>query len=1044
MPQTYYLLDSTQFAAKPNSSNSIVGGMLNLPGESYFLMDIDVDGAMHKMVNLASSLQQQQSMKSIDTPTTDGVATLRSAGLAIVKTGRAEDLASAIVQAKTLNSTVQNSTPTMLYADDLMRGLRIDVWESVSQSWHSLHRRVGTYNFPTAPSSLQTVTIHDEGQMSTGVTRKLGVSSDLNVHEAIAHWENWSLSAPKPGSPLDQDGNPTTTTNTPQTPFQLAVSFAAEPGTLPLQRFGTKYRLRARVVDLAGNSLPSGTTNDAGALPPAASPMKYRRYEPVVAPVVLLHDAIADASGNSLSPGEAVRRLVVRSDYPTSGQDTPTSWVAYANPLVASEGITFLVSSQRYIAPPRTSEQLAELHGMFDTRVGHDGPNPSQTTYNSIVAGTGRFSSDLYNPAGTNPPGTVPYFPDVLSRGAYFTGLPGTTTDVSQPFAGTWPSLMPFLILLQGIPDGTAPAAPSFANGILTVQLPQGEMVTVNLSSYLNQADLDLMVVWQWIQEYIAAGNPVTPFVQGLASLTLQGLHFMLTPFQPITLVHAVQRPLGSPEFSTAFHDNGGPTGLIRNPGETFVTFLDNMHIDGKSTNKVDVYATWTEHTDIPPDDPGTVSGNKHAFQAPVQPYNTAITLNEQDHYGDTKHRTVTYQAKATSRFREYFPDAIINSQEGIIRAGTAVTKNVLSSARPDAPKALYIVPTFEWSTPDVSPLTRKGNRLRIYLARPWYSSGDGELLGVVTLNGDCTPEIAQPAAQPPHLMRLVKQRRRKHLQRLVTTPTCDSVKLYVSQWGSDPVFNDGSTFTQMPHTDNFSALATKTATGLMLAELPNLVDVSGFSVEFDSSRKLWYADIEVDTSAYGQPYFPFLRLALARYQPNSVSGHSLELSKVVMADFIQLPPDRTLSVTMSADKNSVAVSVTGVVGQSLETSSSSSGNVVGGSIGSFITSMDVLVEQNTAGEVATSGDDTLGWAQVGNPITLTADSNSPGMRTWSTPATTPIDISSLTGTIRLVVREHESFYAQDPHPLVSGSIFSSSAQTQGRIVYAATFDLQR
>src|SRR5262249_29187005 len=76
-------------------------------------------------------------------------------------------------------------------------------------------------------------------------------------------------------------------------------------------------------------------------------------------------------------------------------------------------------------------------------------------------------------------------------------------------------------------------------------------------------------------------------------------------------------------------------------------------------------------------------------------------------------------------------------------------TFKVLNSARPAAPKVLYIVPTFKWnpapsetgdrqhkwkqsSSGKVLESARIGNGLRVYLERPWYSSGDEEQLGVV------------------------------------------------------------------------------------------------------------------------------------------------------------------------------------------------------------------------------------------------------------------------------------------------------------------------
>jgi hypothetical protein len=45
-----------------------------------------------------------------------------------------------------------------------------------------------------------------------------------------------------------------------------------------------------------------------------------------------------------------------------------------------------------------------------------------------------------------------------------------------------------------------------------------------------------------------------------------------------------------------------------------------------------------------------------------------------------------------------------------------------------------------------------------------------------------------------------------------------------------------------------------------------------------------------------GEAYFPFVRLALARYQPQSVPD--AHLSRVVLVDFAQLVPNRSASVT--------------------------------------------------------------------------------------------------------------------------------------------------
>jgi hypothetical protein len=69
-------------------------------------------------------------------------------------------------------------------------------------------------------------------------------------------------------------------------------------------------------------------------------------------------------------------------------------------------------------------------------------------------------------------------------------------------------------------------------------------------------------------------------------------------------------------------------------------------------------------------------------------------------------------------------------------------------------------------------------------------------------------------------------------------------------------------------------------------------IEVAPHDVFYDKERQLWYCDIEID---HGSSYYPFVRLALARYQPVSVKG--AHLSNIVLADFMPLASDRWLNV---------------------------------------------------------------------------------------------------------------------------------------------------
>ena len=281
--------------------------------------------------------------------------------------------------------------------------------------------------------------------------------------------------------------------------------------------------------------------------------------------------------------------------------------------------------------------------------------------------------------------------------------------------------------------------------------------------------------------------------------------------------------------------------------------------------------------------------------------------------FGDHKFRLVRYNLRASTRFREYLPPAITADSNNLVRLGPVYEGHVLTlpstygnqypdpditptpspvdaelgapllpnsgppvpgsiipgSRRPDAPKIAYVVPTFRWSEPASAGAgsivsIRRGNGLRVYLERPWFSSGEGELLGVVI--GSSTPS-EQPFSNLP-----------------------DELIGFVSQWGQDPIL--ASTLPR--NVMHANAFAAKVATySFPLPETNRSMDIAAHRVHYDFQRRLWYADLEIDA---GQSYNPFVRLALVRVQPYSVGGCAL--SEVVHTQYAQLLPTRELHLT--------------------------------------------------------------------------------------------------------------------------------------------------
>lgn len=84
---------------------------------------------------------------------------------------------------------------------------------------------------------------------------------------------------------------------------------------------------------------------------------------------------------------------------------------------------------------------------------------------------------------------------------------------------------------------------------------------------------------------------------------------------------------------------------------------------------------------------------------------------------------------------------------------------------------------------------------------------------------------------------------------------------------------------------------------------------VLGHKVEYDEVRQLWYCDLQIDV---GPSYYPFIRLGLVRYQPNSVKNAFV--SRVVLADFAQIAPDRLMTIGPDAgNPRKIGVAIAGI-----------------------------------------------------------------------------------------------------------------------------------
>lgn len=1002
-PRTAFKYSDAGFIAQPRQAMPEVAesGVMRLSdpfpdGKQplYHLVQVDVQGMAMKLQNFAYNLSARQGRATTDSPTSSSIPAPRTSGISIVRTGRALRLATMLKSATQKRGELESGTDPLFHAEDLIRGYRVDLFDAERNQWFSLHQRTGSYQFTEAGITEEH---QDEGFIQTATTESAdGTSTDLFLPESMGTWEGWSLSVPRPGAAVDNDGKVVRAPNEFSEDFKLRTSFRVAPGSLPMLRFGKEYRVRLRAVDLAGNG-PTVKSVPPSEMKWATPPMIYRRFEPISHPFVVLKSPI-DAL-----PGESLERLVIRSMNSSQPLDTtPTD-----------------ATSQRHVAPPAIAQLDAETHGVFDLPaddLADDAKLIEQ--YEMIASKEGRFKQ-LGSAGDKNPPNPIatedqitelPYLPDPLAEGVILFNAPGVPAGNvvmipgkggAEPLApipgpptpapngavaiafreeGAWHRKLPFRIRLS---EGAAAKLPDWndAERVLTLFLPKGEVLRCRYASVFGKKTLKLLGVWNWIEEL----NP--PKLSEVAKLAQFGRLWMLTPHRTLELVHATQQPLGIPKFDSL--------GAHKSLGQTYATLGDKLLLSCKSTARVEVRAEWEEPVDPLSKPkwemiPGKATICELLVDDPKAPFLYFIRRHE---FGDTKYRKVRYFINATTRFREYLPPELLAEdpndpakvEKNISRNSEMVEKKILNSARPDAPKLLYILPTFGWQTKTEGTgiaSARKGGGLRVYLDRPWFSSGDEERLGVLIWTG---PFSGIPKQYLP----------------------------YVTQWGADPIWSSlppsgspsaadfkawhqdryGVSIEEVPESEEATektTLATKQqqqaivqaflnskkkkasagseATGketsgkeisaenktgkaatrnaelymkslqprfslseseLQVSNVRQVADklelaitadieyvpakptlaVLGHKVEYDEVRQLWYCDLQIDA---GPSYYPFIRLALVRYQPNSVKNAFV--SRVVLADFAQIAPDRLMTINSDpGNPRKIGVAIAGL-----------------------------------------------------------------------------------------------------------------------------------
>lgn len=718
---------------------------------------------------------------------------------------------------------------------------------------------------------------------------------------------------------------------------------------------------------------PSGITAAVvlEALKTITAPRPFLRWDPVPPPTLVPRARYSEGESQRV----VVIRSGVTQDPDTLDVTVTDPQEYRTAVLADNPDSAFQAVGQRHLVPPKVGQLQAEHHGAFDALVGDGSAAGLKAALGVALRENGALTdidvADLDNPGaripvpgvalvhdpgvdpsdivtlplpqGESPPAgqyvvhdvddmIVPYLPDPLARGVSLVfpdattspalplpfGIEGFTADYEVDARG-WPVVHPYRLTLT---DGPTPRA-EVEDRVIDIALPAGTIQRFRLSSCPRPAALDVLGMWRSLPAVIQG-------LEIVREAARDGYLWSLTPKENVLLVHAVPRPVRAPR----------PVNVrsVRSASATYASFFGGVHVHGPSTEQLTIEASWSE----PVDDVGLpvweerasrgtacttrVSENERLGVLFAQdflpsgdldwPADPSIRIHGTRHeFGDTKHRMVDYRLRASTRFREYFPPSLLTPADGAAEFddGSSVVSETLrlsvpSSARPEPPVVHSVVPLFRWShdDPDAAappaddagtvhpgqPIAERHTRragVRIYLERPWFSSGEGELLAVLLGTSPAAGPYTLYAQDPiwigatwdnPHLSPLT----------------------LVDFWrvaGVDDVWTPGEPVgaeTGLPLPT--AAGDTKTYTASVLAYRP----------QYNPERRLWYVDVALNPGAVS---WPFLRLAVARYQPESVPG--LELSSPVSTDYVQVPPERTALVSR-LDEHEVRVVVSGPV----------------------------------------------------------------------------------------------------------------------------------
>jgi hypothetical protein len=878
---------------------------------------------------------------------------------ALERNAKAEQNLAQSIQNSGLNTALSSSSDQTLFFEDLLVGYVVDA--RLDGLWYSLCARQEKFWFGPHPGATPDLVLPpDEGCIGLGLDKVVDENGvvHLKLSERLFKWDGYSLVIPRPGESVPEVNAPRSVGGRLSVPVSseipLTIKDIVRPDSLPKLRYSEEICFRARTKDIAGRSWSVPEANQLERSNPDAGKrlrtdeIVFRRLDPIAAPVIM---PLQNPGPSDLGTATEIA-LQPKPGADAQPQRSPDD----TKVLVVRTGAGERWRSGRWLfCPPEINLLQAEWAGLFDI---YKRPGQAYRIFKDRYAR--KLADGLFDRLlivlrwfGSSALST-PYIPDVHAGGAALYYLPGHERPLGQG-AVTHESLQNVLTKVDFAVDLKGPvigkpyaqpftlkliASPAGGNRVsryhrrtrtLEVYLPEGEQQLIRFGSYPDPRrlkDFQLFHVASTVTgaDFILEKNiPGTKNISEAKPLFESGAISPVTPLSEIRLVHAIAAPLTTPAFSPS---------LTVSERRTFgraVLIEDEIRLHRASTSKLEIEAVWDDYGDarealswpvvarMRSQPPITVTVPLPDLTIKPDETHTRLSIKVRHDFPDTRYRKVKYQITATSRYRDYFDKSLTSDPKKITRTSVlSKTFDILNTAPPDVPAVEYILPTFAWKTEGkLTSQPRKTSRLtglRIFLRRPWPTSGEGEQLGI----------LLRPTGAAP-------------------TDTTELPPSF-SEIGSDPIRIDAGTPERYLSFDDFIIADPKgkragvVAIDVMPKLIPDVAptpnangdipveedrqvtpdeagfttttfDVAAFDVQYDSAKRLAYADIELQPR---KEYFPFVRLVVARYQPQS--ARYAFLSRPVSADFVQIAPDRLLTINREERAGNVVGSLKDVL----------------------------------------------------------------------------------------------------------------------------------